>query len=97
MENNLLTLAATIIQRSDRDHPADAVLRSHLKAQRGLSQIRASQISRAVFAYFRWLGWLGQHLSLPDRIEHALQLARNFSANPLEFSGEDLKTRAVPQ
>jgi len=97
MENNLLTLAATIIQRSNREHPADAVLRSHLKAQRGLSQIRGAQISRAVFAYFRWFGWLDQRQPLHDRIEHALQLARKFSDAPFELSEGDLMTFAVPR
>src|SRR5258705_4962095 len=97
MEKKLLSLAATIIQRSSREQPADAVLRSHLKAQRELSQIQSAQLSRAVFAYFRWFGWMDKHQSLHDQIDHALQLARNFSNNPLEFSDYDLKTRAVPE
>jgi 16S rRNA (cytosine967-C5)-methyltransferase len=97
MENKLLGLAATIIQRSNRQHPADAVLRSHLKAQRGLSQIQSAMVSRAVFAYFRWFGWLDQRQPLHDQIDHAHQLARNFCNNPLEFSDNDLKTRAVPE
>jgi len=97
MENKLLTLAATIIQRSSRQHSADSVLRSHLKAQRGLSQIQSSMVSRAVFAYFRWFGWLDQGQLLHDQIEHALQLARKFSENPGEFSDGDLMTFAVPR
>jgi 16S rRNA (cytosine967-C5)-methyltransferase len=97
MENKLLSLAATIIQHSNREHPADAVLRSHLKAQHGLSQIQSAQVSRAVFAYFRWFGWLDQRQSLHERIEHALQLARKFSDAPFEFSEGDLMTFAVPR
>jgi 16S rRNA (cytosine967-C5)-methyltransferase len=97
MENNLLTLTATIIQRSSREQPADSVLRSHLKAQRGLSQIQSAMVSRAVFAYFRWFGWLDQRQPLHDQIDHALHLARKFSDNPLEFSDSDLKSRAVPE
>jgi 16S rRNA (cytosine967-C5)-methyltransferase len=95
MENKLVSLVATIIQRSDREHPADAVLRTHLKTQRGLSQFQSAQVSRAVFAYFRWFGWLDQRQPLHDQIEHALQLARKFSTNPLEMS-DDLQTHTVP-
>jgi 16S rRNA (cytosine967-C5)-methyltransferase len=97
MDKNLLSLAATIIQRSSRERPADAALRSHLKTQRGLSQIQGAQISRAVFAYFRWFGWLDQRQSFHGQIDHALELARNFSNNPRQFSDDDLKAHAVPQ
>jgi 16S rRNA (cytosine967-C5)-methyltransferase len=97
MDPTLLTLAATIIHRSNRNHPADAVLRSHLKAQRGLSQSQSAQVSRAVFAYFRWFGWLDQRQPLHDQIDHALQLAEKFSNNPLEFSNDDLRTLSVPR
>src|SRR5262245_51803261 len=97
MENNLLALAASIILRSDHDHPADAVLRSHLKAQRGLTPFHSAELSRSVFAYFRWFGWLDLRQPLPDQIEHALQLARKFSDAPFEFSDDDLITLAVPR
>src|SRR5215468_2542654 len=97
MERKLLSLTATIIQRSSREHPADSVLRSHLKAQRGLSLIQSAMVSRAVFAYFRWFGWLDQRQPLHDQIDHALQLARKLCENPFEFSDSDFKTRAVPE
>src|SRR5690348_11419192 len=97
MEKKLLTLAGTIIQRSSREHPADAVLRSHLKAQHGLSQIQSAMVSGAVFGYFRWFGWLEQRQPLHNQIEHALELARKFSENPEEFSDGDLMTLAVPR
>jgi 16S rRNA (cytosine967-C5)-methyltransferase len=96
MEIKLLSLASTVIRRSNREHPADAVLRSQLKIQGGLSQIQAAQVSRAVFAYFRWLGWLDQCQPMNDQIDHARQLARKYSDNPLEFSDDELKARAVP-
>jgi 16S rRNA (cytosine967-C5)-methyltransferase len=97
MEKKLLELAATIIQRSSRERPADSVLRSHLKAQRGLSQIQSAMVSRAVFAYFRWFGWLDRRQPLHDQIDPALQLARKFSDNPVDFSAPDLKSHAIPQ
>lgn len=97
MEDNLLTLAGTIIQRSSREHPADAVLRSHLKSQRGLSRIQSAMVSRAVFTYFRWLRWLEQRQPLHQQIDHALQLGRKFTKESREFSDDDLKMHAVPQ
>jgi 16S rRNA (cytosine967-C5)-methyltransferase len=97
MEPDLLNLVATIIQRSSRERPADAVLRSHLTAQRGLSQIRSAQVSRAVFSYFRWFGWLDPQQRLHEQVEHDLQLARQFAHSPGEFSDDDLKARAVPK
>lgn len=96
METNLLNLAAAIIQRGDRDHPADAILRSHLKAQRSLSQIQSAQVTRAVFAYYRWFGWLDPRRRLHSQIEHALQLAQTFSNNPFEFLDVVLEAHAVP-
>jgi 16S rRNA (cytosine967-C5)-methyltransferase len=86
-----------MIRRSSREHPADAVLRSHLKTQRGLSKIQSTMVSRAVFAYFRWFGWLDRDQSLHDQIDHALQLGRNFSKNPRDVPDKDLKSHAVPQ
>jgi 16S rRNA (cytosine967-C5)-methyltransferase len=97
MEKRLLSLAATIIQHSSREHPADAVLRKHLKAQRALSQIQSTMVSRAVFAYFRWFGWLDQRPPLHDQIDHALQLGRKFFKDPRQFPDSDLQSRAVPQ
>jgi len=97
MEKKLLTLAVTVIQCSSRERPADSVLRSQLKAQRGLSQIQSAMVSRAAFDYFRWFGWLDQRQPLHEQIEQALQLARKFSDNPLDFSDQDLKSHAVPQ
>jgi 16S rRNA (cytosine967-C5)-methyltransferase len=97
MEKRLFSLAAAIIQRTSRDHPADALLRSELKAQRGLSQFQSRMVSGAAFAFFRWYGWLNQRQTLHDQIDHALQLTRKYSDNPAEFSDEDLQARAIPQ
>ncbi len=95
MERNLLNLAAKVVQLSSRERPADEVLRSQLKTQRGLTQFQSGQVSQAMFAYFRWFGWLDERESLEARIEHALDLGERFAESPHEFSDDDLG-RAVP-
>ena len=101
MDNRFLALASDIIQRSNRLQPADAVLRSELKKRTGLRPGEATRISRAVFAYFRWLGWLDQKVSFHDQILKAVELAERFTAlergkPPLEFSGAEMVRRAIP-
>jgi 16S rRNA (cytosine967-C5)-methyltransferase len=93
---NILSSAERVIRRSDRAHPADAVLRLELKNQRGLSQDEAAEVSRMVFSYFRWRGWLEERQAIRDQITHAVGLANDFATRPQVFSDSDLITRAVP-
>jgi len=51
---DVVNLAAGVVSQADREHPADAVLRHELKARRGLTRAVASEVSRAVFAFYRW-------------------------------------------
>lgn len=74
---------------------ADRVLRTELKAQRGLLPPDSRTISRAVFAYFRWVGWLKASDPLPKRIEQALEMQQAFQDNPLCIPDQDL-ARALP-
>src|SRR5664280_2677426 len=71
-------LAEKIIQAASREHPADGVMRAELKAQHGLSRDDGARVSKAVFAYFRWLGWLDERQSMRERIDHALDLAHRY-------------------
>src|SRR5947199_10489730 len=102
MDNHSLALASDIVQRSSRLHPADAVLRAELKSNKRLAPGEGRRISRAVFAYFRWLGWLDQTSPTRDQLTHAINLAENFAALesghpcPREFSEQELVSRAVP-
>src|ERR1051325_2740061 len=102
MDHHSLAIVSGIIQRSSRLQPADAVLRAELKSQRRLPPVKTRQISAAVFAYFRWLGWLNQKSPIRDQITHAIELAEKFSTLergqpcPREFSDPELVARAVP-
>jgi 16S rRNA (cytosine967-C5)-methyltransferase len=92
-----LSLAAGVVSQADRDHPADAVLRRELKARRGLSQALASEVSRAVFAFCRWRGWIDRHAPLPKQIGSACEIRDEFRRSPEGFPDGDLQAKAVPQ
>ena len=89
-------LAQRVIRAADREHPADGVLRDVLKAQRELFPDERSQVSAAVFAYYRWRGWLEPAKPLPDQIERAVRLSERYTSDPDSFTDEELTARAVP-
>jgi 16S rRNA (cytosine967-C5)-methyltransferase len=89
-------LPERIIQASDRENPADKVLREHLKAERDIMPVDARAISQTVFNYFRWRGWLDLSAPLSLQIRKARELATNFAENPESFSDASLIERAVP-
>jgi len=66
-----------------------------LKSARGLSRNDAGIISRSVFIYYRWRGWLDENTPLPNAIRHALELDRAFQSNEREFPVEEMH-RAIP-
>ncbi len=96
-QTSVLGLAERVIKAANREHPADGVLRSELRAQHGLSREAGAQVSRAVFAYFRWHGWLDKARPIREQIERALVLAERFATRPDSFSDEELTAHAVPE
>lgn len=93
--NVITEIAAAVIGKSNREHPADAVLRLELKRATGISREQGRAISRAVFAYYRWLGWLEEGAPMEERISHALKLDDEFRRNPIALADAELR-RAVP-
>jgi 16S rRNA (cytosine967-C5)-methyltransferase len=93
--NTVDRIASAVIGKSDREHPADDVLRLELKRARGISREQGRDISRAVFAYYRWLGWLEEDAPLEARIQQALELDASFKKNPVAISDAEMR-RAVP-
>jgi 16S rRNA (cytosine967-C5)-methyltransferase len=91
-----MALAARVVQGASRAHPADGLLRAELRAQHGLSREAGAQVSKAVFAYFRWLGWLDQAQPVPEQIARALALADQYAVQPQSFSDSKLMACAVP-
>jgi 16S rRNA (cytosine967-C5)-methyltransferase len=96
MQDSLLNIAAGIIAKASREHPADAMLRAELRGRKEFSAGDRRAISHAVFAYYRWFGWLDQPRSLDLQIRQAMELDESFLRKPESFSDEDLIARAVP-
>jgi 16S rRNA (cytosine967-C5)-methyltransferase len=93
----VLDVAATVIGAADREHPADGVLRKELRKTRRLTPEQRTEISRAVFNYYRWFGWLDRRARLRDQIAHAGALADAFESGSRPFSDQELLARAVPE
>jgi len=89
-------LAERVVRAADREHPADDVLRAELRGQRSLSREAGAQVSKLVFAYFRWLGWLDRGRPVREQINHAWDLAERYAARPQSFTDEELLARSVP-
>jgi 16S rRNA (cytosine967-C5)-methyltransferase len=56
----------------------------------------ATQVSEAVFAYFRWRGWLDASASLSSQLRNALALAERFKRDPASFSERELMDKGFP-
>ena len=93
--NRTTEIAARVIAKADREHPADAVLRAELKSAKGITRNDGGVISEAVFAYYRWLGWLNQKSPVIEQIEEAVERHRDFQRGPDSISTPELQ-RAIP-
>jgi len=89
-------LACTVIGKSSREAPADRVLRETLRGQKNLTRDEGFLVSRMVFAYYRWLGWLKQAEPLSEQIRRAQDLAERFASQPKSLSDEELVERSIP-
>lgn len=96
VNSRVLSLVERVLQKTDRDHPADAVLRLELKTRHGLSRSETPDATRAVFSFFRWRGWLKSTQSLRDQVVPAIELAKRFATNPESFSDAELIEKSVP-
>jgi 16S rRNA (cytosine967-C5)-methyltransferase len=92
----VIALAGRIIRAVDREHPADAVLREELRAKPRLSATEASEVSRLVFAFYRWRRWLPNGVASELELERALGLAERFAMAPQSFCDAELVANAVP-
>jgi 16S rRNA (cytosine967-C5)-methyltransferase len=95
-DSTLLNRAALIIDQVSAEKPADYVLRGELGAAKHLLSSEKRDISHAVFAYYRWLGWLDKAASTQVRLASALDLQRKYDADPAAIKPETLAARAVP-
>ncbi len=73
------------------------MLRRVLGDAKKLSPIDAAEISRNVFAFYRWFGWLDARLPLSKQIPHAREIDAAFQKNPASISVAELVQKAIPQ
>lgn len=96
MAEKWLKSSEEILRAADRQHPADMVLREALRRYRSLTPEEKRNISTAVFAYFRWFGWLDARKSIAEKVRSAQELDERFNANPCAIPNSELVSRAVP-
>ena len=97
MNSVIQALVERVIRTTDREHPADAVLRDELKQQRGLAEVEAAVASKLTFAYFRWRGWLDVGAALRGQLDQAWELTDKFARHPESFSDAELMEKTVPE
>jgi 16S rRNA (cytosine967-C5)-methyltransferase len=96
-ESKIINNAARVLKLVSAGTPADQALRESLTQDRHFTAPAERRgISRAVFAYFRWLRWLAPKDSPQKQLIAALELQARFDKNPAAFKPEALAARAVP-
>ena len=96
MGETLENHAARVLQSLRPGVAADAALRDYLAGNRSLGAVGRRSVSRAVFAYFRWLNWLEPAQSLQKQVVGALGLQARFDRDPACIKTAALAARAVP-
>jgi 16S rRNA (cytosine967-C5)-methyltransferase len=96
MHSRLLALASQIIAEAARQDPADAVLRRKLRAQPDWTSQEGAEVSRAVFAYYRWFAWCDRKQPIGQQVASSLELADKFQGHPAALTDAELLERAVP-
>src|SRR5215213_9266999 len=95
LNRTMLLAAAEVIASVDRENPADLALRKKFVADKPSGEGRRA-VTDAVFAYFRWYGWVTRTSSVTRQIQQALDLDEEFQAKPTKFTEQELAPRAVP-
>ena len=96
MGETLENHAARVLELIEPGFPADAALREYLSGRRTLGAIGKRSVSRAVFAYFRWIRWLDPDQSSQKRVLRAVDFQDRFDREPASIKAEALAARAVP-
>lgn len=94
LSGKLFALIEAVLKAAEHK-PADAALRDALRSA-AIDPIDRTVVSRSVFTYFRWFGWLDRSAALRAQLKEALELADRFAANARSFSDSDLVERTFP-
>lgn len=98
LDSATLNHAARVLDLGSReDLPADAALRRYFIEKKHLGPREKRALSRAIFAYFRWLQWLDLKASFQKQVEQAWTQHERFSADEKSVKPEALAALAVPE
>lgn len=89
-------IATEVIRSASREKPADAALREVLKQTRDLAPFDAAEVSKTVFLYYRWHGWIREERGVEAKMRMALRLDERYRTNPASFPVAELRAKAVP-
>jgi len=96
MDKRVYPLATKVIELAGTERPADAVLRVVIRDAGHVGKETAAALSKTVFGYYRWRGFLTPGRTMEHQLHESEELARRFTEQPSSFSDEDLQ-RAVPE
>jgi 16S rRNA (cytosine967-C5)-methyltransferase len=88
--------AATIIAQVSPDVHADFALKREFAGDPDLTPQDKRDLSRAVFAYYRWFRWFDHTSAVASRVNTALDLQRKFDAGPASVNATHLAERVLP-
>lgn len=91
----LRDVAAEIIRKSTAEHPADVTLRETFRAG-SFSRADSAEVSRLVFDYYRWRGWLEPGTPVLAGLDVTSRLASAFVSDPRSIQPADLAAKAFP-
>ena len=92
----LYNYASEAIRRWRDGMNADAALRDFMRRHPRFPQPGREKLTRAVFAYFRWMRWLPDK-RLPAQIEAAAEIQERFARDPKSVKDQALAALAVPE
>ncbi|MBM3853657.1 MAG: RsmB/NOP family class I SAM-dependent RNA methyltransferase [Verrucomicrobia bacterium] len=95
-DQSTLDRAARVLAALPAGQRADHALRAYFARHHKLPPSARREITRTVFAYFRWLGWLDPNTPWQQRVAHAAILQGQFAAHPASIKPAALAARAVP-
>jgi 16S rRNA (cytosine967-C5)-methyltransferase len=96
MGETLENHAARVLQSLRPGLAADAALREYLARTGTLGSVGKRSVSKAVFAYFRWINWVARSESFQKQVLGAQALQARFDRDPAAIKVEALAARAVP-
>lgn len=95
--SSIANYAAEVIRRWRDGLNGDAALRDFMKRHPQFPQPGRTKLTRAVFAYFRWMQWLPGDTRLPGQIQAAIEVQERFQQDPRSVKDPTLIARAVPE